>query len=1347
MSWNSVKLCSLVCLCWLVLVSVNASASSPPFAVSGFASLPSGVEDVEVTAVLLESNFDKGRSMLARGSGRAVNLRTTLDPAGRYFLALPGPGVYEIRVEAVGALPMVYGPLPVTGSHELPPVALAVGDVSRVEVVTARGEPVPGALIVADTADAALWEERSPGGWMPAPRFGWSDEAGMALLDRATTELLDIRVLPYPSDATVIGGRRLENIRFVLPRRRGSAGIVEVREVDGTPVPGVLVQLATGDLPLGLTDAEGRLRLRGGVRPDTRFQVWSGDGRRLQPDARQRTDDGRIVLRLHPQATLTGSVCNHQGRGISRALIWNNRDPGRFVVTGDEGAYRLFSTPAAPRSWFQVEAKGFLSEAREVPTGETMKLAPICLQPSVPVSGRVLRGDGSPAAGILVEASAAADATPHFRRDPADGRAVSGEDGGFRIDGLAPGIPHQVQVIDRAFWSPALQVSPAAEDVRIDLRQRRGSFGRVEDAAGTPLPGIVVEMRAEGRPAVLSSPDGEVPSAVTDETGTFRFATVPAGHVSLVAHGKGWAPLTVRGVEVGEETADDHDLGTLVLTPGARISGRIVDAAGTSLADVEIGVEPGDVRRRSRSRPESEVRSDAEGWFRVDDLDRGAVYDLAITHPGFLDLRLGRVRAPTSEPLEVVLQATAALRGKVVDLAGEAIEGAAVEAQPADIPPGQAGLTRQEGLTDGRAETDGEGRYEIVGLAPGTFEVTAWSSQHRPSPPRRVTLEEGAGLELETLVLETGERLQGRVTDGRGKPVEGARVSAGKSSARTDPRGNYALGGLTPGEHTVKVRHARYPRQLRDVEIETGVNLLDVTLKGGHRVSGQVSVEGEPTGGIGLILEPDGVRGRSYSAISSASGEFTFAMVPDGEFRLVVEDVDHHLPERVTVRVGGEAVSGLNLDLVHSAEVSGAILGLPPEDLLRVRVRADDGERQRPGRIDYQGTFRIAGLGPGSWDLHAYLPGGRREAHSHLVVQPGDRRLREDIEFRRGSDLSGLVRYGGDPLANAGVVLRHLDSGRERATRTDHEGYFRLQDLSSGSHRVTVTETRRSLVHNERIEVSGDLDLRIDIRSGRVAGRVEAAESGSPLADALVMLGQLDGEGRTEISRHTVGTGGDGSFRFWRISEGTYRVQVTSDGFTPYEESLVMGPGSDAENLRIRLERSPGLELRVRGPGGSPVAHVTASFLDPASGRSVHLRSRPADGEGVVVFPSAPAGDWRLLVEGPDGALVSTLAEIPGSRVEVGFPPVGAVEVEVPELMADRGLARMVLEGAGGQVLHRLDASTGQRTETHWLRNGRGTVQGVPPGAWTVEVRASDGRVYRGAVELAAGGLARVVLQ
>ncbi|MCP4657535.1 MAG: hypothetical protein GY856_19185, partial [bacterium] len=192
---------------------------------------------------------------------------------------------------------------------------------------------------------------------------------------------------------------------------------------------------------------------------------------------------------------------------------------------------------------------------------------------------------------------------------------------------------------------------------------------------------------------------------------------------------------------------------------------------------------------------------------------------------------------------------------------------------------------------------------------------------------------------------------------------------------------------------------------------------------------------------------------------------------------------------------------------------------------------------------------------------------------------------------------------------------------------TDHQGAFRSQDLRPGRYRLVVSNHPEQLLHNEDLELVGDRELLIEIATAQVSGSVISATSSRSLADALIYMQQLLGDGSQPGSLITVATDPEGAFAFGRLSAGRYRLTVRKDGYAPFEQILDVEAGAVVDALELLLSPTQGLDIIIRLASGRSPSPATVSVLDP-SGRLVLTETRNVGPDGYVRFATVPPGTW-----------------------------------------------------------------------------------------------------------------------
>jgi Carboxypeptidase regulatory-like domain len=269
------------------------------------------------------------------------------------------------------------------------------------------------------------------------------------------------------------------------------------------------------------------------------------------------------------------------------------------------------------------------------------------------------------------------------------------------------------------------------------------------------------------------------------------------------------------------------------------------------------------------------------------------------------------------------------------------------------------------------AVTDGEGRYQLDNLSPGSYRLMVRAPGYVLANDTRNAAPHHPG-ETVNLDLARGGVITGTVTDSTGEPVVALHVSAilvrepgGKplrraatsASRLTDDRGVYRLYGLLPGSYLVVVRSrgnynvARavnsvpvyYPSATIDTATEVSVGTGDeVTgidiryrVEQGHAVSGTVTglpPIGPQSNGVSIYLTHAGSGAMEASSFISTRGTdhgFAFYGVPDGEYDLSAEEAARDRgtvasePRRVSVK--GADVTELQVALSPLASLAGQI--------------------------------------------------------------------------------------------------------------------------------------------------------------------------------------------------------------------------------------------------------------------------------------------------------------------------------------------------------------------------------------------------------------------------------------
>jgi uncharacterized GH25 family protein len=859
------------------------------------------------------------------------------------------------------------------------------------------------------------------------------------------------------------------------------------------------------------------------------------------------------TLELHFDlgARVSGRVLDDQGHGIGDATVqaevmarldgmrWNT---ARSAKVEPDGSFAVRGIPLGDVKL--VATKKGLADARielgELADRDVRDGVEVRMSLGHVLAGRVTWPDGRAAAGgrVAIDEPDSDANRAVFGLGP-DHSVELAPDGSFRATGLGAG-PFVVSASAEAEVEPGagaegskrkkgavsrVRVENVAAD-RVDLvlvlASGHSISGRVVDDLGLPVGRFFVRAtHADEEHPWSADPANVVSKTFSPDDGAFELESLREGDWQVAVRAKGYWQGDPRVVHVpATETVE------LPLARAATLRGVVLDPDGHPLAKATVRAERDRNLRFAFSWNEPDL---------VDTTDSKGLFEIKNAPTGKLSLVAAHTEAANSEALAIEAGSGQTFEGLTLRLRKGARVTGELHASAGD----PAGRTINVGPSSGgmsrSTSTDSSGRFEVAGLTPGDYQISAdpseselqklstgdekqdWILRSSLTKSAKVTLAEG---ETKHVVLGAPPRapvqVSGHVRRGS-TGVAGVMVQAfptdesmsrqqrvgtsdadGKYELVLDEPGTYYFGAQLSGTGT---------RTSRQEEVPEGASFtLDFELAGG-RISGRtLGPDGTPLSGITVQLQPARATAESRSVAThgwmetGADGTFSFDFLPSGTYAVSASEM-RWTGNGPSQRYGTAHAGGLELadngrieNVELKLEFGGAIEGNvrtasgAPAVGAEIHLRDEHGELSRNSwgtRTDGTGHFRATGLAPGRWSVTARLDDESSEPSAPIEIASGDSE-KVELVLRRGTFLRVTVQDSTGQHVGASLSVRD-ERGREYAdlptfARADGESAAPagIGPLPPGTY--TITASNHDGVHgSSQVSLHGEAEREVTV--------------------------------------------------------------------------------------------------------------------------------------------------------------------------------------------------------------------------------------------------------------------------
>lgn len=669
----------------------------------------------------------------------------------------------------------------------------------------------------------------------------------------------------------------------------------QVLDEDDHPVEGAKVHISTRPGRTAVTDADGSFSFDKLLGRSYSLRARAGDKVGGPITTKLDANAEPVVLRLRPGVAVTVQVSDTVTKkpisGAAVTLLDGSEESDLTETTGADGKVVFrgvddgwTSVMGSAPGYGRATANKLISKGDK---GATIELA---LKTGAALSGRVVDDNGAGLAGARVWAADVSNAWENMGSERS--AVTSGADGAFTIPAVSAGsyvLRAQNETHAPAVTAPISVTGEApTSGVQVVMKAAATLAGIVVGVDQKPVPYASVRLSSREW-----SNDMVHRQAAADDQGRFEMRALPRTALKVRAESEDAAS---KAVDVDLATNPVKKDLTLVLDQSGTITGIVVDGAGEPIAEAEVNAYP-DFLAEGKTAEDfvlaqgAAATTDGGGRFALRGLEAGKFRLWASRSSGgetARGQREGVIASTGDKDVKLVLPAPGGIKGKVQ-------------------------LENNDPPTLAMVSTDWEhrvtvrdGEFALTELVPGKYDLRITGSDFADKIVRDIEITAGKVTDAGTITVRPGRKIGGRVVDGNGQGIEGARVLFGKQLfgdgqrtgaaneddaaqfgqrlTTTDRNGAFVISGVARGTAVIVAEHADRGRSLAQripggTEDVTGVTL---TLKSFGSIAGKVTRKGQPVASAMVSVAPVGSTGQASFVQAGADGSFVIDKVAEG---------------------------------------------------------------------------------------------------------------------------------------------------------------------------------------------------------------------------------------------------------------------------------------------------------------------------------------------------------------------------------------------------------------------------------------------------------------------------------
>jgi protocatechuate 3,4-dioxygenase beta subunit len=524
------------------------------------------------------------------------------------------------------------------------------------------------------------------------------------------------------------------------------------------------------------------------------------------------------------------------------------------------------------------------------------------------------------------------------------------------------------------------------------------------------------------------------------------------------------------------------------------------------------------------------------------------------------------------------------------------------------------------------------------------------------------------GFEGAIIAEPAGAVVTGRVLDGDGGPIVGARVARGSDRAKapfvettTDAEGRFTFEDVPAGELILTARARGRAPDLRELTIGRGRQSVEFRLGPGASIRGRVvDVHDRPlAGALVAVDEWRGHRSLDWSMVTDVDGRFRWDEAPNNSVRIAVGKPGNHADRRYCLMIPHRAER--TIVMCEPLHIRGSVIDAETGRTITSFTIVSghswgDGE---PVTWEYERPQEVTGA---SYDItlstiyprhFLYVRADGHEDGVSRAFHAGENRVDFDFRLRRGNWTEGVVRLPDrSPLAGAVV---HLVSPSNPLSINDHSvpgglhgeipfktgaaGRFRFE-RQEPPYTILVIHDRGCAEQTVKVHPPGVFDLTIQ-PWGRIEGTLRIGKRPGARERIWVYHDHHDDPPDAVLSWIREETTDDsGRFVFDRIRPGMARVMQVVRVENP-PDTWTTSP-----TLSEEIDVAPNATARVDlGGTGRPVVGKLTAPAELAG------RVNWLDTDNTLTAKPTPADRLSTAIKDPSRAIDGRSAQLPRSVI------------------------------------------------------------------------------------------------